>query len=115
VANEQEIAKQLQDAKDALDAALNPPDGVDPPTTEEIQALEDKVAELEKSLEDAQKATADAETAMNDAEADAVAALEDAANKPVDDEVRAEVDRLLDGKFPPADPDPVTTDPSGAI
>lgn len=55
-------------------------------------ALSDAVAKAEA---DAAAASAEAEAA----EAEAVAALETAANKPVTEEVRAEVDRLLEGKI----------------
>ncbi len=70
---------------------------------------------LQTALDDAQKTLDDAVAAdpavtaalaekaktadaAETAEADAVAALEDAANKPVTDEVRAAVDALLEGK-----------------
>ena len=93
----------LADAVDEAQAALDA--NTDPALTEGLQTALDNA---QKTLDDAVAADPAVTAALAEkdttadaaemAEADAVAALEDAANKPVTDEVRIAVDALLEGK-----------------
>ena len=80
------LTTQIQDAKDAAAAAVLKLEGVD-------------VAALETAASDAQKAADQAALDAKAAEEEAIAALNDAANKPVTDEIRAALDELLKGKI----------------
>ena len=101
--------EQYDAVKAAYDALQDNPDDPDLQDAYDQALTENSVEQgtFEDLADKESTALQDAATASEDADA-AMSLLEAAANKPVDDEVKAEVDRLLEGKIPdpPAAEDP---------
>lgn len=98
-----------EQAAEKLDGLRKAVDDANKALTDAQAAGVTDVTALQQAVTDAKTALATAQATATQLEADADAALKAAANKEVTDEVKAEVDRLLEGKIAQPATEPETT------